>query len=416
MFGLKKLISRIQSDKDEKALFANFSYLMLLRISGYLFPLITIPYLARVIGVDGFGKIAFAAAVVLWFKTITDWGFNYTATRDVAKNRENKELVSFIFTNVLWAKFLLMLISLFIFYILINTIPVLEKNKTILLLTFFTILGEVIFPEWLFQAMEKMKYITIFNLVARLIFTLLVFIFITKPEDYILNPVFTGLGSVICGAVSLYIIIFKWNISLRKPSLKYIFSTIKKSTNVFINNVMPNLYYGFSTILVGYFIGTNANGILDAGRRFITIALSFTNVLSRAFYPFLARKGYRHDMYKKINLTASMLLFSAIFLLAPYIIKIFYTEQFYPAINVLRISSFSILFLSLRDIYGINFLLLRGYDKEARNITIVTSIIGFLLAIPLVYYYSYTGAAMVAVAVHLTQGLLMARKSKSLSK
>src|SRR5690625_5129745 len=242
MFGLKKLISRIQSDKDEKALFANFSYLMLLRISGYVFPLITIPYLARVIGVDGFGKIAFAAAVVLWFKTITDWGFNYTSTRDLAKNSDNKELVSFIFTNTIWAKIILMLISFVVFSILIHTIPVLKENKLILLLTFFTIIGEVIFPEWVFQAMEKMKYITILSLISRLIFTLLVFVCIKDAEDYILNPLFTRLGSIVCRIASLYIITVQWGVKLGKPNISYIYNTIKKSTNVFINNVMPNLY------------------------------------------------------------------------------------------------------------------------------------------------------------------------------
>src|SRR5690554_4491222 len=111
MVDVKRYFNRIKKSKDGRTLVANFGYLSLLQVAGYIFPLITMPYLARVIGVEGFGKIAFASAVVVWFQTVADWGFNYTATRDVAKNRDNKEKVSEIFSNVLWARCFLMITS-----------------------------------------------------------------------------------------------------------------------------------------------------------------------------------------------------------------------------------------------------------------------------------------------------------------
>ena len=90
--GIKK---RISNSKDGKTVFANFGYLSLLQIAGYVFPLITMPYLARVIGADGFGKIAFASAIVVWIQTISDWGFNLTATRDVAQNTTRRRYQEF---------------------------------------------------------------------------------------------------------------------------------------------------------------------------------------------------------------------------------------------------------------------------------------------------------------------------------
>src|SRR5690554_1052065 len=133
---LDALLARFKKSKDGRVLFSNFGYMMLLQIAGYVFPLITIPYLARVIGVEGFGKIAFAAAVIIWFQTVTDWGFNYTATRDVAQNRDNLEKVSEIFSNVLWAKMLLMTISFGLLLAAIAVIPYFQQNKLILLFTF----------------------------------------------------------------------------------------------------------------------------------------------------------------------------------------------------------------------------------------------------------------------------------------
>lgn len=71
---LGNLINYIKKSKEGKVLVSNFAYLSLLQIAGYIFPLLTLPYLARVIGAEGFGKIAFAAAIMTWIQTIADWG------------------------------------------------------------------------------------------------------------------------------------------------------------------------------------------------------------------------------------------------------------------------------------------------------------------------------------------------------
>src|SRR5690606_6116995 len=200
----KRLISRVKKSEDGSALASNFGYLMLLKIAGYVFPLITIPYLAHVIGVEGFGKIAFAAAVIVWFQTITDWGFDYTATRDVAQNRENAEKISEIFSNVLWARIILMMLSFGLLLAAITIVPYFYENRIILLLTFLMVPGHIMFPDWFFQAMERMKYITIFNLLSKALFTTMVFIFINEKEDYVLQPIFMSLGYIACGCISMY--------------------------------------------------------------------------------------------------------------------------------------------------------------------------------------------------------------------
>ena len=99
----KDKLRNIKSNNDAQTLVSNFAWLSVLQVAGYIFPLISMPYLARIIGLDCFGKIAFASAILTWVQTIADWGFNYTATRDVAQNRENIHKVSVIFSYGLWA-------------------------------------------------------------------------------------------------------------------------------------------------------------------------------------------------------------------------------------------------------------------------------------------------------------------------
>ena len=412
---LKALKVRVTRSKDGKTLASNFGYMMLLQVAGYIFPLLTIPYLARIIGVEGFGKIAFAAAVIVWVQTITDWGFNYTATRDVAQNRDNLEKVSEIFSNVLWARIFLMVLSFLLLLVALVTIPYFQDNQAILLLTFLLVPGHIMFPDWFFQAMERMKYITILNLVSKAIFTVMVFVFINDKEDYILQPIFTSLGFLLCGVMSMYIIVIQWQVKIHAPQWREVGRTIKASTDVFINNVMPNLYYGFSTILVGFVGGSVSNGLLDAGRKFGDLASMFMKTISKVCYPYLARKKDQHQMYARLNIIVSIILFLILLLIAPELIKLFFTAEFYPAITVLQISSLSIVFLTLRDVYGLNYLIIRGYERYSRNIIVYTSLFGFLLSFPLVYFYDFIGAALVAVAIHGIQGVWMLATYKKLN-
>lgn len=403
---IKSKIDRIRQSKDGKVLVENFAYLSLLQVASYAFPLITMPYLARVIGVEGFGKIAFASAIMVWIQTVADWGFNYTATRDVAKNREDKNKVSDIFSRVLWARCFLMFLSFVFLVLLVSLIPKFRENAAVIYVTFLMIPGHIMFPDWFFQAMERMKYITILNLLSKLLFTILVFVFVKDKDDYILQPLFVSLGFVFAGIVAMYYILVKWKVKLKFIPFDLILKTIKSSTDVFLNNIAPNLYNAFSTILLGILSGNAANGILDAGKRFYQIMYGFVSNVSRVFFPLLSRKLEKHAFFAKVYLLIG--LFSSIFLFvgAPLLIKIFFGEDFNESVFVLRLISVSFLFLTMQSIYGSNYLLIIGREKLMRNITIFSSIVGFVMAFPLIYYFSYIGAAIVFSFSNVLLGIL----------
>jgi len=403
MKRISEIIKQINSSKDGKTVFANFGYLSLLQVAGYVFPLISMPYLARVIGADGFGKIAFASAIVVWIQTISDWGFNLTATRDVAQNRDNKELVSRIFSNVLWARSVLTLLSGIILLLVVLLVPYLRENADIIFVTFLLVPGYILFPEWFFQAIEKMKYTTFFNLFLKLVFTVAVFVFIHKREDYLIQPLLTTIGYLLCGFGALYLIFKKWGYTLCKPQWSEIFKTIRNSTDVFINNLMPNLYNSFSVMLLGFFGGSTANGIYDGGNRFPVIFYQFQSVLSRAFYPFLSRRPDKHSFYAKLNIVSALIGAVFLILLSPLVIKIMLGDEFEKSVVVMQILSFSVVFLAMDYTYGTNFLIINHKEKPLRNLTFVSSIVGMSVAIPLVYYFSYIGAA---ITVLLCRGML----------
>ena len=397
------LLRKIKNNKDGESIVSNFFYLSLLQVAGYVFPILTLPYLAKIIGVEGFGKIAFASAVMVWIQTVADWGFNYTATRDVAKNRNNKEIVSEIFSNVLWARCLLMILSLIFLSLLILVIPKFRESADVLYVTFLLIPGHILFPDWFFQALERMKYITVLNLLSKLLFTIAVFVVIKRKEDYLLQPLLVSLGYVFSGIIAMYYIVLRWRYKLQRPSVSKAISAIKNSTDVFINNLMPNLYNSFSSVLLGFIGGDIANGKLDAGNKFSQLAQQFMQIVSRVFYPFLSRRIDKHGTFVKLNLSIAAGISLVLFLTAPILIKLFFTEEFYDSIPVLRILSISIIFFTLSNTYGTNYMIIEGYEHQLRNITAISSIIGLLISFPLIYYFNFIGAAL---TICITRGIL----------
>ena len=400
--NLFERFTKYKIGSNGKVLIDNFLALVLLQIAGYVLPFVTLPYLSRVIGLEKYGEIAFASAIMVYFQTVVDYGFVFSAVRDVARCRNDKEIASTIFSNVMWARFILVLVSFVLLLILIFSIPKFYEMRLILTMSFFMVIGHALFPDWMFQALEKMRYITILNLFTKVLFTVLVFVFIKEQRDYIYQPILTSLGFCISGVMSL-IILRKMGIRLKKPDWKSSCLLIKSNTDLFINQIVPNLYNSMSSIVLGFTHGSAANGILDAGNRFNAVASSFVAIISRVFFPFLSRRIEKHETYLKIHLSMSCMLAIILFFGAPILIDIFYTEEFLPAIKVLRLMSISLVFLSLTSIYGNNYLVLIGKEKELRKSTVLSSFIGFIIMMPLVHYFSYLGAAMTIV---ISRGLL----------
>lgn len=409
----KGLIDSLRS-KDGKTLVSNFSYLFLLQIASYIFPLITLPYLARVTGAYGMGKVAFATAIMSWILTICDWGFSFTATRDVAKNRDNKEIVSGILSDVTWARFFLSFLSFLVLIVLIFIIPKFHEDMWVILFAFLTIPGHILYPNWFFQAIERMQFITILNLLVKTASLIGIFVFVKAPDDYVLQPLFTSAGYLISGAISIYFIIHKWGYRITKPNFHYIFQALNRSKDVFINNLMPNLYNSFSTMLLGFCGGDAATGKLSASSTFPGAGQQFMQVIFQTFFPFLSRRSDQHKRFARLSLLIAGFITIVLIIIAPFIMKFFFTDEFSDCAGIMRIMAVSVFFLSLNFIYGTNYLIINHHERVLRNITTISSLIGFGISYPLINNYGAIGAALTICISRGLIGTLAMYKAKRL--
>jgi len=400
-------LARIFKSQDSKILLENFTSLSLLQVLGYITPFITMPYLSRVIGVEKFGTLAFASSIIAYLQAITIYGFNYTAVRDIAKNRKDLVHVSSVYSNVLVCSFLLMILSFLVLISLICTVPLFKKNALVLILTFLSVPGYLFSFQWFFQAMERMKYITIMSTLSKLLFVILIFVVIKKKDDYIYMPVLTAIGLLLSGIISSYIIFKKFHVTFIFPSFNTIWTTLKNGWNMFVSIFLPNLYTNFSTMFLRIHGGETATGLFDAGKRFISIGEQIIDVLSRTFFPFLARRLDKHSLYAKINLFICGIISICLFFGADLLVSIFYTKEFIDSARVIRILAISPFFLSLMNTYGTNYLVLAGRENIYKNIILVGSIFGFIFSFLAISFYGFIGAALTLSAVRGILGGLM---------
>ena len=164
--------------------------------------------------------------------------------------------------------------------------------------------------------------------------------------------------------------------------------------DVFINNLAPNLYNSFSTVLLGFFGGGIANGIYDGGVRFFNIGSQLLHIFTRTFFPFLSRKPEKHNQFALLTIGATVVMASIIYIGAPWFVNLMLSPEFANSVIVLRILAISLVFVTLSSVYGPCYLIIHKQERLLRKITVYSSLVGFVIAWPLIYYFSYVGTAL----------------------
>lgn len=275
---------------NNKGLVTNLFSLSVLQIFNMFLPLLTFPYLVKVLGLEYFGLISFAQALIAYFIILTDYGFNYSATREISINRADKKKVSLIFNSVMAIKILLLFVSFLILTILVFSFDKFSSNWKIYYLTFGIVIGQVLFPIWFFQGMEKMKYITLINLFSRLLFTISIFLFIKKETDYIYVPMLNASGFMISGLISLALVNKVFKVKFIIPSLKSMRRIFAESTSLFISNLSTTLYTSSNIFILGFFCNNYIVGTYASIEKIIVAIKSLFFPFYQTLFPWLSKK------------------------------------------------------------------------------------------------------------------------------
>ncbi|MEW5925032.1 MAG: flippase [Candidatus Zixiibacteriota bacterium] len=393
---LDTLKNRFLPNKNSgiRRVFANFISLSFLQGANYIIPLITLPYLTRVLGVEKFGLIMFAQAFNQYFIMLSDYGFNLSATRDISSKRDDPARVSQIFSSVITIKFLFVLLGALIMLILVLVFDRFGEEWILYFLTFGTVIGQAMLPVWFFQGIEQMKFITLLNLLARLIFTISIFFVIDSSADYLFVPVLNSLGYFIAGIVSLYLAVNRFNIRLHWPGSHSIISRIKSGFSVFATSFLPQLYISSTTFILGLLTNNILVGYYAAATKIVDAVTSILYIISQAFYPSLSRDFLYHRNLKRIAMGTGLVLSSGLFIFSDYIVSLVFGPQYTQTSQLIRILSISPLAVAMIVSYGTNCLLVFRKDMLYLKITMTVSLLGFAGAWILIMLFAESGAGL----------------------
>jgi len=390
-----------------KRLGDNFLSLVVLQGINYLVPLIVFPYLVRVLGIDGFGLYSFIFYVVWIGVVISDYGFDLTATRLISLNSENKKKRDEIFSSVLIIKFALSFLFLGFLTLLILTIDRFSQNASLYYIAFGFVIGQALFPVWFFQGVEKMRYITILNAVAKLIFTLLIFIYVKSIDDLYLVFVFNSLGAIVAGVLALYIALKKFDMTLKPQSYETLKYYAIDGWYVFTSRVAVELYTSVNIIILGLFVNNTVLGYFSIVEKIIRALGSILEPLTRATYPYL-NKVYQNskELFFKRNEQLFFLILAIMIPLA-WIVNYFGydilklisgKEPEKIMLQLLYIFSFLLVFYQYGSQFT-NILVTLKETKLLNKIVVIAVVMNFIIAPPIIYYTGVIGFAWLGVFI-----------------
>ncbi len=408
------MIQLPQKLKPYKRLIQNFTSLSILQIANYLFPLIVLPYVVRVLGPAKYGLINFAAAFIAYFNLISDYGFSLSGTKEISIIRDDKEKLSKTFSTILTIKLLLSIFSFLIFIVIVYFIPFFKNNWEVYVLSYGFVIGGVLFPSWFYQGMEQMKYITIIQVVIRSIVTVLIFLLIKEESDYLLLVLLNSIAQIMIGIFGVVISLVKFKIKFRLPSYEEIKIQLKSGWNIFQSMIAINIYTTSNTFILGLFASETVVGYYAAADKIRMAFQGIQSVLSQTVFPYvnsLVKESYeKYILFIKRLLKLEFVIgFSVslfLFIFSYQITDLLLGEKFAASGKLLRIISALPLLISLSNVFGIQIMLPLGYDKSFNLVISISAFLHIIILFVLVPKYFAIGTSIAVVITEFVVTLL----------
>jgi PST family polysaccharide transporter len=391
---------------DEKKIIKN-NYLALLLIQGanFILPLITLPYLVRTLGLEKYGLVMIAQSIALFLTIIVDFGFNISATRVVARLKNDKEKLSQFYFNVVFIKIVLILFTFLILLGMTTFIDRFNAEASVYLFSFGLVVGNAIFPTWFFQGIEKMRMISFINISAKLIFTISIFFIILSPNDYEYVPILNGVSFMLTGIIGFLFSLRYVNFVFPKSlELKDI---VKSSFSLFVSNFAVSLYSSSNTLILGLFAGDSIAGAYASMEKLVLATKSLYIPLYQSIFPKLSTKPLQsvYNFTNKIKipiLISGLLITSIIIIGSKFILTLIYNDPIITSYNaIFQILGLIAVFSALNMLYvSLFFPAIKAY-KVRMKILVASGIFHLGLILILVQFYGIYGAAISAAITEL---------------
>lgn len=383
--------------------------------ANYLIPLITFPYLTRVLGVSQFGIYAFILTLSQYFVLFTDFGFNLSASKKIAQAGGDEKLISDVYWGTLLAKLIIGLFCcLVVFLIFILNVGEGKEHGVIFLILIIS--GSVFTPIWFFQGVERLSSLAVINIFSKVMSIPLIFIFVVSKDDVGLAVLIQGIVALISAVISQLLVYHSGIVSkLNVRNIKVI-EELRASFPLFISSVAISLYTMSTPIILGVVSNSYELGLYTAVDRLRGAVLGVFLVVGGAIYPrvnnlFISDRVGMYALLRKVIMVKFVFSITAIFFIYYYasdIICLVLGDSFIEAEGTLRVMSVQF-FTVLFSVFFANYLLLPfGYQKIYMLLPIFTCMLHVVLCYFLAKMLGSLGGAISVTLVELVSMLILA--------
>ena len=400
---------------NSKSVTKNYLYNLIYQILLIIIPIITTPYVSRVLGADGVGKYSFSNSIVSYFVIFASLGFGYYAQREIAKYQDNKKKQSEIFWEIIIVRSVSVLTALVV-YFTVMALGVFKEEYTLLMMILSVSILAVAFDiSFLFAGNEVFSKTVLTNTLLRILNVVAIFVFVKDRNDlwkYVLITALTGLIANASLAVYSKDFLCKIEIKNLKPVRH-----IKPAVILFLPTIAISVYTYLDKTMIGVITGSDfENGFYEQAEKIVKMVMTVVTSLGTVMIPRNANAFERKDMEairRNIYRSVRFVLFLGIPMMIGLIavsdnmVPWFLGDGYYKSANIMKILSVLVLAIGLNNVFGLQYLIPAGEDKKFTLSVTCGAVTNFLLNLVLIRLFKSYGAAIATIVAEIAVAVIM---------
>lgn len=371
-------------------------------------PLLVVPYIVSICGEEGYGKIGVGMALAFFIMVFIDYGSEIVGVKDVAVNRENNNKLESIFITTYTAKFILLLAMLLLVSVFFYFIPYFSKEKALFFLSLSMVIGQFINPTWFLQGVENFKWITILNILSKVIYLAGVFLFLKTPGDYIYSNLIWGIGMIAANGIAWLYVFYNYSFSFANLKRSEVGKMIKHNFSIFSSQIFVSLQMYSPIVLISFFGGNTMAGQYKIVDQIIVIFKTYLLLFFNFVYPrvcYLLEKSKKEALhfwkiYNGLNcifITISMVIIA---LFSVKIVAYFNPKGIIEISNLLKIAVLIPIFQSV-SIPLKQLVLGSNKQREYVRTTMIITIISLVVIVIITPFYHVVGVLFALIVTEI---------------
>lgn len=376
----------------------NFIYNIIYQLFIYIVPLISIPYVSRVLGASNIGIYSYTYSIVYYFMLTAMLGINNYGARTIAQCKDNKKERSEQFFSIYYLQLISTILMILIYVIVVFGLN--SEYKNIMLIQMIYLLSVLLDINWFYFGIEKFKLTITRNIIIKTLSLILIFIFVNENSD-LWKYVLIMSSCALISQAYLWLYIGKYT---EKVKIKFsnIFGHLKKCIILFVPVIAFCIYRVMDKTMIGALVGTEELGFYENAEKIISIPVSIVTALGTVMLPYMSKNANEsnEEINKKVLDTFELCFFVIFPLIIGLIIisndfaLFFLGKEFIKSGNIIRLLSVSILFTSIANVIRTNYLIPKEKDDIYVKSTIFGAIINLVINLLLIPKYASYGASI----------------------